>query len=210
MRELINGILQVIGVESLTDNEFSLISLPDNYSDLELYASIFAILFERGVSEAILSQLYFYFKAKGSSFSQISVVKSNIFLGAVVDEDYTQQTTFPNINTRPQAPIINVTLNQIPSPSVYGAPRIITEDTTENRNYILNHIDASQNNVTVQMLTAVGNAGKAYFYKAIDLTNTVKLIPATGEKIDDQDELEIVILGQGFWVYSDGSNLRIM
>lgn len=72
-------------------------------------------------------------------------------------------------------------------------------------------IDASSNNVTVNLPTAVSNSGKSIIAKRMDSSsNTVTINSNSGEKIDD--ELTKVLTSQysALHMMSDGANLIIL
>lgn len=86
MRDYLNGILSIIGAESLTDEEFSSISVTDQNDHLAVYDSLTAILVSRDVVSDMTSRLMYYFQARGIAVSAPALATSNIFVGASLDE----------------------------------------------------------------------------------------------------------------------------
>ncbi len=85
MRDFLNGILQFIGSESLTDEEFESIELEDEEYTIEAYKALDAILFDRESISTIRERLKFYFNIKGVSVEIKPVGKSNILVGGVLE-----------------------------------------------------------------------------------------------------------------------------
>lgn len=85
MREFLDAILEFIGSESLTDNEFEGVELtsPPSYTK-ETYEALKTILENREGVSGQTKKLKLYFIAKGidlSSSPAVHVANSNIFIG---------------------------------------------------------------------------------------------------------------------------------
>lgn len=80
MRDLLDAILEFIGVEVLTDQEFD--SLPEDLSTDELkYEALHEVLVDRESISTSKDRLRYYFLAMGVSVEAIPVAASNIYLG---------------------------------------------------------------------------------------------------------------------------------
>lgn len=84
MREFINGILSFIGTSSLTDEEFSSISLSSYGYDQATYEAIAGVLTSRNSISTMHDRLASYFKAKGVELTEVETGKSNILVGSVL------------------------------------------------------------------------------------------------------------------------------
>lgn len=82
MRDYLNGILNLIGAESLTDEEFDSITLEDQNNNLEVYNLLLNILLARESVSSLTSRLLFYFKALGTDVPEPVLAQSKIFVGA--------------------------------------------------------------------------------------------------------------------------------
>ena len=84
MRDYLNGVLSFIGAESLTNDEFSSITL-ENISDLVAnYNALLVILQDREVVSDMTSRLEHYYLAKGAAVSTPNNARSNIFVGSCI------------------------------------------------------------------------------------------------------------------------------
>ena len=86
-RDFLDGILDFIGAESLTDNEFN--SFPSeteiqNYSQ-ENYDFLANVLEDRDAVSTTQDRLVAYFKAKGVDVTANDTAKSEIYLGSVLE-----------------------------------------------------------------------------------------------------------------------------
>lgn len=86
MRDYLNGILSFIGSESLTDEEFSSITVTDQNDHLAVYDALLSVLEARDSVSDMTSRLMHYFQAKGVAVSQPVLAKSNIFVGGSLDD----------------------------------------------------------------------------------------------------------------------------
>lgn len=82
MRDYLDDILEFIGAESLTDEEFSSITLENTDNQVANYNSLLSILVSREVVSDMTSRLQYYFLAKGVSVSAPVTATSNIFVGS--------------------------------------------------------------------------------------------------------------------------------
>ncbi len=84
MRDYLNAILEFIGAESLTDEEFDSITLEDTEDQVANYNALLVILQARELVSDMASRLQHYFLAQGVSVSAPVSAVSNIFVGAVL------------------------------------------------------------------------------------------------------------------------------
>jgi hypothetical protein len=84
MRDYLNGILSFIGAESLTDEEFSTVSVSDENDDLAVYNSLLTVLQARDLVSDTTLRLQFYFQAKGTEVNPPENARSNIFIGGEI------------------------------------------------------------------------------------------------------------------------------
>lgn len=84
LRDFLNGILSFIGATSLTDLEFSALTIDSSGYNAPTYTALSDVLKAREAVSTIQDKLYFYFRARGVEIAQASTGKSNIFLGAAL------------------------------------------------------------------------------------------------------------------------------
>lgn len=84
MRNYLNGILSFIGAESLTDEEFSTITLDGTTDDVANYEALLGVLKSRDLVSESISRLQAYYKAMGVSIPPTDLGVSNIFIGSVL------------------------------------------------------------------------------------------------------------------------------
>jgi hypothetical protein len=86
MRAYLDSILELIGEESLTDEEFESISIDNADDQMAVYEALLSVLESRGSSEVSVFRLQCFFIAQG-----VNVVGStpgpvsNIFLGSSLE-----------------------------------------------------------------------------------------------------------------------------
>lgn len=86
MRDYLDSILELIGEESLTDEEFESIDLEDTSDQMAVYNSLLSVLESRGSSEVSVFRLQCYFLAAGVQVVPVNQMpKSNIFLGSPLE-----------------------------------------------------------------------------------------------------------------------------
>lgn len=88
LRGVLNQILRFIGCESLTDDEFESLDLTLASPATDVYEALYAILDARGVSEATLDKLGYYFQAKGVEIAaepEREAGTPHILVGATLD-----------------------------------------------------------------------------------------------------------------------------
>lgn len=86
MREYLNGILQFIRAESLTDEEFGSIGDLDIDVPEDVYQSLYDVLESREVVSDMIIRLQNYFLAQGQQVVSVSHTPvSNIFVGSVLE-----------------------------------------------------------------------------------------------------------------------------
>lgn len=86
MREYLNGILEFIGAESLTDEEFSSITLDNHDNPSEVYEVLFDLLESREAVSDMILRLQSYYTAQGISVSSSShTPTSDIFVGSPLE-----------------------------------------------------------------------------------------------------------------------------
>lgn len=82
MRDFLNGILQFIGSESLTDDEFATITIDVEDFTIESYNALKAVLESREGVSGQLKRLKAYFESKGVDIdARSSGPQSNILIG---------------------------------------------------------------------------------------------------------------------------------
>jgi hypothetical protein len=86
MRDYLNAILEFIGTESLTDEEFDAIDLESTEDQVAVYDALAGVLESRELVSSMLLRLQNYFLAQGTEVVPVTVAVSNIFVGAVLDE----------------------------------------------------------------------------------------------------------------------------
>ena len=86
MRASLNAILALIGSVSLTDEEWELIELEDGASDVEKYDALIVVLDSRDSVSSTKLRLQYYFLAIGAEVSDPSNAKTNIFVGASLED----------------------------------------------------------------------------------------------------------------------------
>lgn len=85
MRDFIDEILAFIDSESMTDDEFSLITVTVQEYTLTLYSELKAILVERESISGQLKKLKSFFEAKGVSLTGPAILpNSNILIGGAL------------------------------------------------------------------------------------------------------------------------------
>lgn len=85
MRDFLDGILNFIDCESLTDLEFAGIDLALPLYDQATYEALANVLKNREVVSTAQDRLIAYFKAKGFEADAISTAQSNILVGMVLE-----------------------------------------------------------------------------------------------------------------------------
>lgn len=88
MRAILNAILQFIGAETLTDEEYESLDLEITASDKEKFTALKGVLNSREAVSSMFARLTSYFKAKGMTFTaeeQQPLAKSNVFVGSVLE-----------------------------------------------------------------------------------------------------------------------------
>ena len=83
MREFLDSILEFIGSESLSDEEFGISELESSevaYS-VEVYNGLKAVLGERELVSQQESRLGYYFLANGVDIDSTPITTSNIYIG---------------------------------------------------------------------------------------------------------------------------------
>lgn len=82
MRAYLNSILSFIGAESLTDEEFSTITVTDQDDHVAVYDQLLLVVQARDLVSTMPQRLMAYFVAKGIAVSTPVVARSNIFVGS--------------------------------------------------------------------------------------------------------------------------------
>lgn len=80
-RDDANLILEFIGAESLTDEEWESMDLDEESNDLDMYNALSAVLAEREDVTDMQARLNYYYAAQGISFTEAEG-SSNIFVGS--------------------------------------------------------------------------------------------------------------------------------
>ena len=86
MREYLDAILSFIGSASLSEEEWEAVTLPGSPTDLQVYNALLGVLNARDMVSTQQDRLFFYFKAKGAQVPEPVLNKSNIFVGAVLED----------------------------------------------------------------------------------------------------------------------------
>lgn len=85
MRDFLNAILQAIGSVSLSDEEFSSLTIDVYDYDQATYDALLAVLDARESVSSMKDRLEYYFKAKGAEINPPEDKgKSNIYLGSAL------------------------------------------------------------------------------------------------------------------------------
>lgn len=71
-------------------------------------------------------------------------------------------------------------------------------------------VDASSNDVTISLYTAVGNTGKKLRIKAKDVTNTITIDPFGTQTINEETTIELPTKGDSITIISDGANWQVI
>jgi hypothetical protein len=85
MRDYLNAILQFIGAESLTDEEFDSIDLESTEDQVAVYNVLLAILEARELVSEMRARLQNYFLAQGTQVSLPAAAVTNIFVGGCIE-----------------------------------------------------------------------------------------------------------------------------
>lgn len=85
MRAFLNGILSFIGAESLTDQEWSTITITEQVYTQETYDVLAEILQAREAISTLQDKLVAYFLCKGLNVVVNDVATSNIYVGDVLE-----------------------------------------------------------------------------------------------------------------------------
>lgn len=87
MRDYLNAILNFIGAESLTDEEFNALTLENTDDQIAVYQALLGVLQSRDlVSDDMTMRLQSYFLAKGIAVVKVEKIPvSNIFVGASLE-----------------------------------------------------------------------------------------------------------------------------
>lgn len=80
-RQTLDDVLNFIGAESLSDDEFADLELDDLSDELENYNALIAVLLNRDSVSDRADRLFDYYKAKGVEIPEPVVAKSNILVG---------------------------------------------------------------------------------------------------------------------------------
>ncbi len=88
MRDFLNFILGFIGSTSLTDDEFSDLTITSYGNDVDTFEALKMLLIERNEGDPLVDQLKYYFLAKGVGAVEDEdiepVAQSNIFIGSAL------------------------------------------------------------------------------------------------------------------------------
>lgn len=85
-RAFYNTILRVIGAPTLTDDEFDALTISGKAFSEEIYLGLLAVLDARETVSSERDKLTYYFKARGVDVAQTSAGKSNILIGASLED----------------------------------------------------------------------------------------------------------------------------
>lgn len=85
MRDYLNAILEFIGVESLTDEEFDAIELEDTVDQVAVYNVLLGILEDRELISEMRTRLQNYFLAQGTEVVLPPAPVTNIFVGGCIE-----------------------------------------------------------------------------------------------------------------------------
>ena len=86
MRDFLNAILGFIGTTALTDAEFATIEAVAPVYDVNLYAELMSVLISREAVSSVRDRLRHFFMARAINVGEIQAGRSNIFVGAVLDD----------------------------------------------------------------------------------------------------------------------------
>ena len=86
MRAYLDSILTFIGSATLTTEEWESLDLSETPTDLEVYQSLLVIINDRDLVSTDAERLTLYFQAKGLELTPPSQGKSNIFMGASLED----------------------------------------------------------------------------------------------------------------------------
>jgi hypothetical protein len=92
MRDILNGILALIGAESLTDAEFALVTIDETSTNLEQYQTLVTILASRESVSSVLDTLEQYYLELGVSVPAPDIDRSDVFIGANLDNATSSQS----------------------------------------------------------------------------------------------------------------------
>jgi hypothetical protein len=82
MREYLDGILNFIGAESLTDEEFGTVTVTDQEDNQAVYSALLTVLQSRELVSDMTLRLQNYFLSQGIAVVNVTVAVSNILVGA--------------------------------------------------------------------------------------------------------------------------------
>lgn len=85
MRDYLNAILEFIGVESLTDDEFDAIDLESTEDQVVVYNVLLGVLETRELISEMRLRLQNYFLAKGVAVDLPAAPVTNIFVGGCIE-----------------------------------------------------------------------------------------------------------------------------
>ncbi len=80
-RDDLNAVLETIGSESLTDEEFDALSVTDDSLPVEIYTAIAGVLDSRESVSDQKDRLKYYYLARGVQVSTITSARTNILIG---------------------------------------------------------------------------------------------------------------------------------
>lgn len=84
MRAFLDAILAFISAASLSDAEFSTITLQNQDYSAETYLALLSILDSRETVSGARDRLKYYFLARGTEVVETSTAKTNILVGGVL------------------------------------------------------------------------------------------------------------------------------
>lgn len=84
VRDFLNAILGFVGASTLTDLEFSNVTVVSPFYDLNTYENLRSVLISRESVSSTLDRLQYFFLAKGFEFGP-TISRSNIFVGGVIE-----------------------------------------------------------------------------------------------------------------------------
>ncbi len=82
MKDALDSILEFIGTESLTDEEFESIEDLDMNDQVAVYTALLSVLESRELVSGMTTRLQYYFLARGVQVTTPDVARSNIFVGS--------------------------------------------------------------------------------------------------------------------------------
>lgn len=82
MREDLDDVLDFIGAESLTDDEWEDTGVDEESTDSEIYQALLEVLISRESVSTVTDRLKNYYIAKGVAVNDPELAESNIFVGA--------------------------------------------------------------------------------------------------------------------------------